>query len=331
MFCEKCGREYDGNECPNCAFENRTQNGPLNNQADDSQTTVHTENNTETVRTSGVHSDTIYRPWGASVPGGGSSSSAFGQTAEHRCGYCGAAIREGAQFCGQCGAKVTPQNTRGSWHQNLEQETNKVQVCPSCGAVIVDGGQFCAQCGTPVNPVGTAAPQDTYMGSGNQFTDNYLYALQNDRTGAYQKKAKPWLAVLVIVGVLLLQLLPVAISLVTFNTAIEEALQQEKQNGYNDTTDFFLPEEDLDENNYGDTGTSILPNGVSVEEYEQLEVGMTYGEISYIIGGDAMQQNEMEDGSVLAIWPGEYDIAATVSIRFENGVAVEITENGLLS
>ncbi len=334
MLCEKCGQEYDGNECPNCAFEKQSQQGTLNNRTDSGVSPMSAQeqmDNNSTPVTSGVHSDTIYQPIGGHTPtpGGYLPSS---EPKQNHCRFCGAVLREGAQFCGQCGEKVVlniqSEVSSDGWHQNGPSGERRAQVCPSCGAVIVDGGQFCAQCGTPVNPVGVPPMQNPVMGSGNSFTDNYLYALRNDTTGEYHKKAKPWIVVVVIIGFLLLQILPLVIGLISFDQMIEESSYRNYY--YYQYDGNASPEEDSDYG-YSDTRTSVLPNGVSAEEYEQLELGMSYGEISYLIGGDAMQQSQMEDGSVMAVWPGEYDVTATVSILFEDGVAVEISEDGLLS
>ena len=321
MLCEKCGQEYDGNECPSCAFAKQSQKEYLE------QPGVQNQPEFDKASLSGVHSDTVYRPAGvyAPIPGGGPRASGPKQ---EFCQSCGAVLREGAQFCGQCGAKIMPQVQTSplsdGWNQTPNQE-KRPQICPSCGAVIVDGGQFCAECGTPINPVGVPPFQEPVMGSGNSFTDRYLYALRNDTTGAYHKKAKPWIIVAIVLGFLLLQILPMVIGLISFNSMIDENSYQNSYYGAD-----ISPDDGAGWNGYSDTGASVLPNGVSAEEYELLEIGMTYGEISYLIGGDAMQQTQMEDGSVMAVWPGEYDVTATVSIRFENGTAVEISEDGLL-
>ena len=44
------------------------------------------------------------------------------------CATCGAELRDGAKYCGECG----------------------MGVCPSCGESLVEGARFCGECGTPL-------------------------------------------------------------------------------------------------------------------------------------------------------------------------------------
>ena len=79
-----------------------------------------------------------------------------------------------------------------------------------------------------------------------------------------------------------------------------------------------------------DTGESILPNGVSIEEYRQLSIGMDYATVSSIIGGDALSTETIEsENKIIAMWPGEYEINAVVTITFENGAVTSIEQRGL--
>lgn len=49
------------------------------------------------------------------------------------CTKCGASLREGAKFCGACGAKI-----------------EIPRFCTECGEALEPGEKFCTQCGTPV-------------------------------------------------------------------------------------------------------------------------------------------------------------------------------------
>lgn len=49
------------------------------------------------------------------------------------CTKCGQPLKEGAKFCGQCGAAV--------------------RYCPKCGQQLKEGAGFCGQCGAAVNQV----------------------------------------------------------------------------------------------------------------------------------------------------------------------------------
>lgn len=56
------------------------------------------------------------------------------------CVKCGAPLREGAKFCGACGAKAETQ-----------------RFCTECGAQLMPGEAFCTECGTPAD--GAPAPK----------------------------------------------------------------------------------------------------------------------------------------------------------------------------
>jgi len=56
------------------------------------------------------------------------------------CTKCGAPLREGAKFCGACGAKIEVR-----------------RFCTECGEELRPGEKFCPQCGTPAE--GVSAPQ----------------------------------------------------------------------------------------------------------------------------------------------------------------------------
>ena len=59
------------------------------------------------------------------------------------CTKCGAPLREGAKFCGACGAKVEVQ-----------------RFCTECGEKLEPGEKFCSYCGTPAEgaPRASAPP-----------------------------------------------------------------------------------------------------------------------------------------------------------------------------
>jgi len=77
------------------------------------------------------------------------------------CTKCGQPLKEGAQFCGECGAPV--------------------RHCPMCGDIVKDGAAFCAQCGAAVNQV---APDDG-AGVSPSAPISYPVAAQAPATSGY--------------------------------------------------------------------------------------------------------------------------------------------------
>lgn len=81
-----------------------------------------------------------------------------------------------------------------------------------------------------------------------------------------------------------------------------------------------------------DEGESVYPNGISIAEYRALTLGMTYAEVSALIGGDGTPQYN-SDGTVLSYdmlaWLGEYNTSAYVILTFEDQILVSVQQEGL--
>ncbi len=73
---------------------------------------------------------------------------------------------------------------------------------------------------------------------------------------------------------------------------------------------------------------SLYPNGVSPQEFSLIEVGMSYAQISTIIGGDAQITGD-NASQFTATWYGEYDFNTTLVIEFVDNIAVSIDQIGL--
>ena len=77
----------------------------------------------------------------------------------------------------------------------------------------------------------------------------------------------------------------------------------------------------------------LFPNGCSEQEFSRLQEGMSYAQVSAIIGGDALQEDpslETGEDSFAAVWVGENNPYATVTIVFEHDQAVSIISSGNL-
>lgn len=296
MVCEKCGHEYYGFECPNCAFHNDMIEQEENEQKSPEYTASEKGSSFAEKRSgTGVHSDTIHAPQGSEIP-------------------------------------QSP---------DLENPQGDLQHCPVCGTEIGMNTYFCGYCGTAI--YADAYRGNTYTGnqySQNGFTEKYLREKNNDMTGIYHRKMKPGMVILVILLILLLEVLPLVLSFSFMLNENEIFSELESKFSYgeneedfdygNEESETILPEVDTD-SDMTETEGVFYPNGVSVEEYQQLQVGMTYGEISYIIGGDAQAQDldNAAENELIAIWPGENKLSAMVRITFVDGVATEIEQDGL--
>ena len=80
---------------------------------------------------------------------------------------------------------------------------------------------------------------------------------------------------------------------------------------------------------------NVNREGVSTEEYQKLSIGMTYAQISAIIGGDGslVESGENAYGKAYYIygWKGETNQNAVVYITFVDDAVSEISVDGRLS
>jgi predicted nucleic acid-binding Zn ribbon protein len=91
------------------------------------------------------------------------------------CRFCGTALPEGAQFCGECGRTVAAPSTQRpvlpeilfSSEPDPEPVARPVAVadseytCPQCGAAIDDDDVFCGECGFVLTSSYLSAPSDS--------------------------------------------------------------------------------------------------------------------------------------------------------------------------
>lgn len=191
----------------------------------------------------------------------------------------------------------------------------RIIYCTACGAPAY--GTFCSSCGAPLRsepPVPSGnAPLFPEAADHTGFSQNTEPFPVSAEYAAPPKKQKH-------TGLIVLSILT-GISVVIMLTAmlIHFILSSFNNIGINDPF-------------YGNT--QIFRGGVSTEEYDRLQLGMTYAHISSIIGGDGelIENGTDVHGDTYYIygWPGEYGDTAAVYITFTNDVATEITVDGFL-
>lgn len=190
-------------------------------------------------------------------------------------------------------------NTQGisSELQNVPQET----LCSRCGSPV--HGRFCSICGFPVNARPSPSPlQNTFV------PPPYPTA----PTGAKVKGRIPLIIFSIVAGTaVLIMLLFMAVHFMLSNTV------------------------DFPEAANPSPSMNVNREGVSAEEYQKLSVGMSYAQISAIIGGDGslVSSGENAYGKAYYIygWKGEINQNAVVYITFVDDIVSEITVNGNLS
>ena len=260
------------------------------------------------------------------------------------CPRCGYEYSEQLEHCPIC-RNETPK-------QPPMSDSGTTRFCPHCGAPVT--GLFCQNCGARVAPQGPAGFQQ------NPNTNPYQPPYQNrppftppsgapfgpsswmhPMTAAYQRslrehpetpKLSKWMKALIVFCIIfyIFSIIGSAFNSISIQYDQYE-INQEVANDpywqdpftdpyYNDGSDF-----------YGTT--SLNPAGCSSEELRKLKTGMTYAQISAIIGGDAQREDtslETDENSFAAVWMGEENPYMTVTVVFEDGEAVSISSSDYL-
>ncbi len=239
-------------------------------------------------------------------------------------------------------------------------QAKKPVICSNCGNISL--GRFCSNCGAPVtddsaassasnNPINSANQTGFAYPPKQNFQDNTAYQAppqgnaykqtpphgnpmhQNapyinpsfqstpynmQYTPAYTAKKSRLIPIVMASFGVLLVLSVVAlfvVSIVSFGTVksvngAEGAIRNPVINGKD--------------------GVSF-PAGVSLEEYKKLKIGMTYAQVSAIIGGDGqpLSSEKGEGKKTLYIWQGQDIPQAIVSITFEYGKVIKIEQENL--
>jgi hypothetical protein len=232
--------------------------------------------------------------------------------------------------------------TRQEASPNGTFQSSEYGFCPKCGNVL--RGNFCTQCG--------------YF-SGDRRQGWKQTASQSNTGSPTQPKTKGWVIGLVITLAVLLVAAIIGLVVFWMSFVTRTVMNNNSTDWFADDSPFYhyedgqLPEgydnfeqylEDyFYDKGFGsaqpdssdteavipeDEGESLLPSGVSNAEYQQLKVGMSYSQISAIIGGDGTIASQ-DGNSYIAVWPGEYKPQAIVTIEFEDNVAVSIEQSGL--
>lgn len=325
MICPQCGKEHFENICPYCSTA----------ACEDSSARPSNIS-------SGVHSDTVYKSteqqsntqqvppsysWQQVPPNN------FAQTTKPRfCPICGTPVT--GAFCGRCGERIEPIPS-----VQTQQTYNQYQSAPSAN-------QWANQPTYPhQQPSGFSQEFGYQQNVSKAFTDNYQQAIKENRFP--KKKTSSWVILLLIFGIIFQIIIPALTSYATFmhrDDLFDGFLEKYTPDYYYDYDKYYnsYPSDyDYDDNlsKYGfsqtvdenavDTGEPVYENGVSIAEFRQLQVGMSYAQISAIIGGDSLYDDYDENENLICSWIGEYNVNAEVRVYFSDDIAIKIEQKGL--
>ncbi len=237
------------------------------------------------------------------------------------CPKCGTAYT--GDYCIRCGTKQPDFETPTTPPPNVRSDTALWQMSPQ---------------------ESQQAEQGPVYGQENPFTTNYLWLLRN-RPDLTTHKLATWVkvtigavALLYLVSIVLSTILQVVVlfsemendystyefeySTDSFDSAFDDLFSDDSptpeppatsENASSEAENFPTAPQSAT-----DTGTSLYPNGISIAEYRALSLGMSYAEVSAIVGGDGIITAVDVDGAntFTALWIGEYNANASVAMTF---------------
>lgn len=204
------------------------------------------------------------------------------------------------------------------------EKSNPPLPCPRCGMVGVES--FCKQCGLDLVAYYQAQSQFNQFPQQNSNFQNqqYFYNGVPQYVQYPNQYARPKPRVASIISIILLislaVLLAVSIPFVVVNSMNNQKPQPSIIDRYNDPL----------------VNSSKEPyrNGVSLSEYDELKLGLSYAHVSAIIGCDGVLSDSGRSPKGIDYytytWHGDPDTEALIHITFENDVVSSIMEVGLL-
>lgn len=370
MLCNFCGKEYTMDPCPHCGHHSdeplhaevdasqgdspteQSESTDSSNQSEvDSPTEQGVFPTTESLNESanwGVYSDSApnYEP------------ASFAETPKPTfCTVCGTALN-GANFCPQCGAATTPpppaaQPAEQGWHTAPPPNHWGTAAPHSANPDWQDA----------------ASPNQWEAFAPHPFTARYLHALQTNPQ-AFQNKASGGMKAAIIIGLVfyfVVEVVGIFLSIdyyhALYSNGFGSSYGSDPANPWDDDfnwDDEFQFDDDfnLDSDSWegdrsadeqpasadvpetmlplapdsvSDSGTVLYPNGISLEEYRQLAIGMTYAEVSAMIGGDGipMMSETSASDTLDLVWIGEYNASVYVTMTFADQQLIQVKQDGL--
>ncbi len=174
--------------------------------------------------------------------------------------------------------------------------TSAPKVCPKCNRVT--NGSFCGNCGTNVDEYYKAQSISAPAGYSANSYSNASSPLSQDYKATSKKTSKAPLVIGIIISLIMLIVFLLTVTVLASRLYSNIDISDFESFSYHDDNSYFS----------GYSDYSDFPNGISSSEYDEIELGMNYSQISSIIGGDAYTTTEDEvDGEecIVALWPAE--------------------------
>lgn len=208
------------------------------------------------------------------------------------------------------------------------EQTNVPLPCPRCGMFGTES--FCKQCGLDLVAYYQAQSEPNQFQQQNKSFQNEQYSYSNvpqySQYVQYQTQfARPKARIANVISVILLialaVLLAISIPLIVFSNINSKKVLPNITDKYSDP---FI-----------NSSSIATRNGISIGEYDELKLGMSYAHVSAIIGCDGVlsDSGKLPQGTEFYTytWFGDPNSDAIVHVTFKDDVVSEIMEVGLVS
>lgn len=233
--------------------------------------------------------------------------------------------------CPNCNYDYSSSN---DYDNNFIKEDNKTTVnyCGYCGHKLNQDSKFCPYCGKnlkPFNDNNYKNNQYNYFHNFNNVANNdfnqVTFNYQNNKN-KHNKKNLLVPCILIIIGCIMTIFSFIYSFYNTYNMVYKTNVKYSSSFTFPEYDDNISPDYNTtDEKDY----TSVYPNGVSIEEFKKITIGMDYSQVSYIIGGDGIIKST-QDNTVIVTWQSEYNIENSyIEVTFTDGKVSNIEDFNL--
>lgn len=311
MICDTCGKQYNGDECQHCKEQGRLPQAPAANSEFHQYDYYPNQQQLQ-------HMD--MKPHVASLmPASSDVTVSNGNAGE---------FGERAWKNGSNGSARHAEWQQGSVGYSSGFASNHAGVCPQCGAMM--NGTACGKCGYTMG-------QRSAWADGGADELNQMPSPENKALPVALGIVTFFVIVAAVIGgfIALAALIWGHAPRLDFDLYFEPPFghydsysgSYSEDNGYSESYDEYSQYDEYASSE--GASNDVFPSGISRQEYLMLELGMSYDQISAIIGGDGTII-ENNDNGFTVMWSGERNTDARVIIAFMDGEAIDIRQKDLL-
>lgn len=234
--------------------------------------------------------------------------------------------------CPNCDYDHSNSNNYNNDFFKEDSNNEKVNYCGYCGHKLNQDSKFCPYCGKNLKPFDDNNYKNNqynnfynFNNTANNDFNQVTYNYQNNKNNDNKRKLLVP-CILIILACIMTIFSFISTFYSVFNIINKNTVSYSSNFTFPEYDEYIPPEFNVpEEKDY----TSVYPNGVSIEEFKKLSIGMDYSQVSYIIGGDGIITST-QDNTVIVTWPSEYNIENSyIEVTFTDGKVSNIEDFNL--